>query len=165
MQPTPPAAARAKTHRRRGPSTPAIETAGPFVSDSVAKSTEDSLDALFAAESAANFNQPWQKLDRGARLDRLRKFVQSYPDLSPAEATSLLAAVLQAYETKQLNTKLAVEYDPVAAKIVGIRGLKERVGLSGLRTFRIESAVARATIRRAKSVPPQDLNIANPVTQ
>jgi hypothetical protein len=157
---------RNKTQRKRI-STPAPEVpVGPFVGDNVAKATEDSLDAFLAADQIT-FNQPWQKLDRGARLDRLRKFVQSYPDLSPAEATSLLAAILQAYETKQLNTKLAVEYDPVAAKVVGIRGLKERVGLSGLRTFRIDTAV-RATVRRTKSVPPVpplDLNIANPVTQ
>jgi hypothetical protein len=155
---------RNKTQRKRI-STPAPEVpVGPFVGDNVAKATEDSLDAFLAADQIT-FNQPWQKLDRGARLDRLRKFVQTYPDLSPAEATSLLAAILLAYETKQLNTKLAVDYDPVAAKIVGIRGLKERVGLSGLRTFRIEMAV-RATVRRAKSVPPSsDLNVADPVTQ
>jgi hypothetical protein len=157
---------RNKTQRKRI-STPAPDVpVGPFVGDNVAKATEDSLDAFLAADQIT-FNQPWQKLDRGARLDRLRKFVQTYPDLSPAEATSLLAAILQAYETKQLNTKLAVDYDPVAAKIVGIRGLKERVGLSGLRTFRIEMAV-RATVRRAKSVPPNptlDLNAVDPVTQ
>lgn len=155
---------RNKTQRKRI-STPAPEVpVGPFVGDNVAKATEDSLDAFLAADQIT-FNQPWQKLDRGARLDRLRKFVQTYPDLSPAEATSLLAAILLAYETKQLNTKLAVDYDPVAAKIVGIRGLKERVGLSGLRTFRIETAV-RATVRRAKSLPPgPDLNVADPVTQ
>jgi len=159
---------RNKTQRKRI-STPAPEVPlGPFVGDNVAKATEDSLDAFLAADQIT-FNQPWQKLDRGARLDRLRKFVQTYPDLSPAEATSLLAAILQAYETKQLNTKLAVDYDPVAAKIVGIRGLKERVGLSGLRTFRIEMAV-RATVRRAKSVPPSpspspDLNAGEPVSQ
>jgi hypothetical protein len=146
MQPTPPAAARAKTHRRRGPSTPAIDTPGPFVSDSVAKSTEDSLDALFAAESAANFNQPWQKLDRGSRLDRLRRFVQTYPDLSPAERASLLSAILSAFEARQLNTKASVDYDPATATVTGVRGLKDRVSSStGLRIFRIDpTAVAAA---------------------
>jgi hypothetical protein len=147
MQPTPPAAARAKTHRRRGPSTPAIDSVGPFISDSVAKSTEDSLDALFAAESAANFNQPWQKLDRGSRLDRLRRFVQAYPELSPAERASLLSAILSAFEARQLNTKASVEYDPATATITGVRGLRERVSSStGLRVFRIDSlAIAAAS--------------------
>jgi hypothetical protein len=156
---------RNKTQRKRI-STPAPEVpVGPFVGDNVAKATEDSLDAFLAADQVT-FNQPWQKLDRGARLDRLRKFVTTYPDLTEAEMASLLAAVLQAYETKQLNTKLAVEYDPVAAKVVGIRGLKERVGLSGLRTFRIETPAARATIRRAKSLPPgPGLNVSGPVSQ
>jgi hypothetical protein len=109
------------------------------------KATEDSLDALFAAESAASFTQPWQKLDKGGRLDRLRRFVQSYPDLSPAERASLLTAVLQAFELRQLNTKASVDYDPATATIIAIRGLRERVSTTtGLRTFRIDSAAATA---------------------
>jgi hypothetical protein len=149
---------RNKTQRKK-PSTPAPEGAvGPFQGDNAAKATEDSLNA-FLAEDERMFYQPWQKLDRGARLDRLRKFVQQYPGLGEAEAASLLSVVLQAYEKKQLNTKLAVEYDPVNAKVLGIRGLKERVGLHGIRTFRIEAAV-RATIKRAKSVQP-GLNTAS----
>jgi len=139
---------RNKTQRKRITTPTPVVPLGPFMGDNVVKATEDSLDAFLSADQAT-FNQPWQKLDRGARLDRLRKYVQSYPDLTPAEAASLLAAVLQAYETKQLNTKLAIDYDPVNARVTAIRGLKERVGLSGLRTFRIESTV-RATIRRTK---------------
>jgi hypothetical protein len=124
--------------------------AGPFVSDSVAKSTEDSLDALFAAESAANFNQPWQKLDRGSRLDRLRKFVQSYPSLSPAERASLLSAILAAFEARQLNTKASVEYDPATATVIGVRGLRERVSTTtGLRTFRIDAVAAAGGVAAA----------------
>lgn len=143
MQPTPSVTARSKTLRRKGPSTPALDTPGPFVSDSVAKATEDSLDALFAAESAANFNQPWQKLDRGSRLDRLRKFVQTYPGVSPAERASLLSAVLAAFEARQLNTKASVEYDPATATVTGVRGLRERVStVTGLRTFRIDPVTA-----------------------
>lgn len=143
MQPTPPVTARTKTLRRRGPSTPALDTPGPFVSDTVAKATEDSLDALFAAESAANFNQPWQKLDRGSRLDRLRKFVQGYPSLTPAERASLLSAILSAFEARQLNTKASVEYDPATATVTGVRGLRDRVSPStGLRTFRIDAVAA-----------------------
>lgn len=147
MQPTPSVSARAKTQRRRGPSTPSLDTPGPFVSDSVAKATEDSLDALFAAESAANFNQPWQRLDRGSRLDRLRRYVQTYPDtLTPAERASLLTAVLSAFEARQLNTKASVEYDPTTASVLGIRGLRDRVNPStGLRTFRIDAGVPAAS--------------------
>lgn len=140
---------RSKTQRRRGPSTPAAEMAlGPFQNDNVIKSTEDSLDALFAAETENTFHQPWQKLDRGARLDRLRKFVQAYPNLTLAERASLLTAVLQAFELRQLNTKLAVDYNAEAAAIQGIRGLREKTSSAGLKTFRIDSGVARATTRR-----------------
>jgi hypothetical protein len=134
---------RNKTQRRK-PATPTTDVPGPFVSDSVAKATEDSLEALFAAETSANFHQPWQKLDRGSRLDRLRKFVQGYPDLTPAERASLLTAVLQAFELRQLNTKAVVEYDPATATVTALRGLRERTLPSGLRTFRIDAAAAAA---------------------
>ncbi len=137
--------------------------------DNIAKATENSLDALFAAESAANFNQPWQKLDRGSRLDRLRKFVTGYPNISakpdctnqqiesvgpnltPAERASLLTAVLQAFELRQLNTKVAVEYDPVNAAVLSIRGLKERTTTSGLRTFRIDTTTVRTTQKQPRA--------------
>jgi hypothetical protein len=113
------------------------------------KATEDSLDSLFAAESAACFAQTWQKLDKGGRLDRLRRFVQSYPDLSPAERASLLTAVLQAFELRQLNTKSSVDYDPATATILTIRGLRERVSTTtGLRTFRIDTSAAAITATR-----------------
>lgn len=151
-----------KTHRRRAPATPVPEVPGPYISDNVAKSTEDSLDALFAAESLANFQQPWQKLDRGSRLDRLRKFVQSSMDLSLAERASLLTAVLQAYELKQLNSKVAVDYDPVNATVLNIRGLRERINVNGLRTFRIEpvSSTSRTTQKQRKTnnATPSNLN-------
>jgi hypothetical protein len=117
---------------------------GSYMGDTVAKATEDGLDAFFAAESTATFHQPWQKLDRGSRLDRLRKFVQAYPDLTPAERASLLTAVLQAFELRQLNTKVAVEYDAAAAVITSIRGLRERLAPSGLKTFRIDTTSATA---------------------
>jgi hypothetical protein len=142
---------RNKTQRRKGAATPATDMpTGSFASDSVAKATEDSLDALFAAEATNTFQQPWQRLDKGARLDRLRKYVQGYPELTPAERASLLTAVLQAFELRQLNTKLAVEYDPVAATVLSIRGLRERTLPSGLRTFRIETVTTRTTQKQRK---------------
>ena len=138
---------RNKTQRRRPVATPTPDVPGPFAGDTVAKATEDTLDALFAAETSANFHQTWQKLDRGSRLDRLRKFVQGYPDLTPAERASLLTAVLQAFELRQLNSKTVVEYDVATATITAIRGLRERTNPSGLRTFRIEATAATAPSR------------------
>lgn len=144
---------RAKTQRKRAPPTAgATAPDSTFTSDTVCKATEDSLDAFFACESAATFNQPWQKLDRGSRLDRLRKFVTAYPgSLSAAERAALLSTVLKAFELRQLNTKVAVEYDPASATITAIRGLRERITPSGLRTYRIDpptTARARTTIKR-----------------
>ena len=153
--PHPQAPVRSKTQRRRGPSTPALETAavGPFGGDSVVKATEDSLDALFAAEAAANFNQPWQRLDRGSRLDRLRRWVQGYPDLTPAERASLLTAILQAFELRLLNTKAVVEYDPMTATVLAVRGLRERRNVAGQRVFRIDPAAATTRATQKRTTP------------
>lgn len=150
---------RNKTHRRRTTPTPSPDVVGPFQGDTVVKSTEDSLDALFAAEATNTFQQTWQKLDRGSRLDRLRRFVQVYTPtagqpLSPAERASLLTAILQAFELRQLNTKLAVEYDPTTATILSVRGLRERTAPSGLRTFRIEAVAIRTTQKQTRKVAP-----------
>ena len=169
---------RNKTQRRRtGPPTstpPSGEPTDPFHSDSVAKNTEDSLDALFAAESHSTFHQPWQKLDRGARLDRLRKFAQTYnpvpatdattDTLSASERSSLLTAILQAFELRQLNSKAAVDYNPTAAAVISIRGLRLRVAPSGLRTFRIippESGAA-TTVRAPKRSKADGLKVTAP---
>ena len=146
---------RNKTQRRRVAPTPTPDVAGPFQGDNVAKATEDSLDALMAAETTNTFQQTWQKLDRGSRLDRLRKFVQSYaapspPPLSPAERASLLTAILGAFELRQLNTKLAVEYEPTTATILSIRGLRERTAPSGLRTYRIETTANRSATQKQR---------------
>jgi len=129
--------------------------AGPFGGDTVVKSTEDSLDALFAAESITTFQQPWQKLDRGSRLDRLRKYITIYnpptAELTLAERASLLTAVMQAFELRQLNTKVAVDYDPITAQVLSIRGLRERTAPSGLRTFRIDALPPRTTQKTRKA--------------
>jgi hypothetical protein len=150
---------RNKTQRKRMPSTPANEVAGPFGGDTIVKATEDSLDAFFAAEVQNNFQQVWQKLDRGSRLDRLRKWVQTYEpasgsNLTLAERASLRTAVLQAFELKQLNTKVAVEYDPVDAIVTNVRGLRERTTPNGLRTYRIEAPRPIQKTRKASSSEP-----------
>ena len=160
---------RNKTQRRRMAPTPTPDVApGPFMGDNVAKATEDSLDALFAAETVTTFQQTWQKLDRGSRLDRLRKFVQTYqptqtPVLSPAERASLLTAVLQAFELRQLNTKLAVEYDPVATTVISIRGLRANQQPSGLRTFRIDTVSPRTTQKQRKTPVLNEASVSEPV--
>ena len=153
---------RAKTLRKKVAPTPNTELAAgaSFAGDTVVKATEDTLDALFAAESEATFKQPWQKLDKGSRLDRLRKFVQGYPDLTPAGRASLLTAVLQAFELRQLNSKLAVDYHPETATITSIKGLRERVTGAGLTTFRIDTTVATATRTTQKRKAPLSLNAA-----
>jgi hypothetical protein len=165
---------RAKTLRKRAaPAAPAAGGAGaadaPFTSDTIVKATEDSLEAFFACESAANFNQPWQKLDRGSRLDRLRKFVAAYPgSLTAAERAALLSTVLKAFELRQLNTKVAVEYDPASAMITSIRGLRERTTSSGLRTYRIDpptTARARTTVKRKGSEAAAATTLTSPTLE
>ena len=132
-----------KTQRRRGPTTVGDGSAAPFESDKIVTTAEESLDVLFAAEAEKTFHQAWQRLDRGSRLDRLRKYIRAYPDVSPAERASLLAAVLEAFELKLLGTKLAVDYDAASAQIKNIPGIRVRTTPSGLKAFRYEPTETR----------------------
>ena len=140
-----------KTQRRRGPTTLGDGASAPFESDKIVSSTEESLDALFTAEADKTFHQAWQRLDRGSRLDRLRKFIHAYADVSPAEKASLLAAVLEAFELKQLGTKVAVEYDPVTAQIKSIPGIRFKTAPSGLKAFRYDTTPLVSTEPRQRS--------------
>ena len=165
---------RNKTQRRRPTQPPSQGQGGPgqgpggidsiFHKDTIVSTTEKSLDALFSTELTQTFQQPWQKLDKGSRLNRLRKFTQSFVStltpsnpLTAAERASLLTAILQAFELRQLNTKGSVEYDPTTATILSIRGLREIASSSGLRTFRIDPVpIARTTTQKARvAKPPQ----------
>ncbi len=92
---------RNKTQRRKPAAIPTPDVPGPFAGDTVAKATEDTLSALFAAETTAT------------------------------------------------------------ATITAIRGLRERMNPSGLRTFRIEAAPApsRTTQKQRKvATAAQSLN-------
>jgi hypothetical protein len=129
-----------------------MDTSGAFQSSSVIEATETSLDALFAAEATATFQQPWLKLDRGAKWDRLRRFVEAYPGLTGEERDSLRAATRLAHEAGQLKAKAAVDYDANNGEVLTIHGLRERKTPSG-RKFRIEPRPAAKT--RKATDPPQ----------
>jgi len=155
-----------KTQRRKQAPAPALASnlpgvgAPPPTADSIVKATEESLDIFLASEAQRTFQQPWTALDRGSRMDRLRRWVQAYPDVTPAERASLLAAVLQAFELRYLNSKFAVDYDPTTATIITVKGLRERRNAVGLRTFRIEqqTAASRQTQRAKKPTTKTDSN-------
>ena len=140
-----------KTQRRRGPQTPTQDTSGAFQSASVIEATETSLEALFAADAAATFHQPWLRLDRGAKWDRLRRFIEAYPDLNVEERESLRATVRMAHEAGQLKTKGAIDYDAAAGEVLAIHGLRERKTPSG-RKFRIEP---RPVAKTRKATPSE----------
>ena len=137
-----------KTQRRRGPQTPTMDMSGAFQPATMIEATETSLDAHFAADSAFTFQQPWLKLDRGSKWDRLRRFVEAYPDLSAEERDSLRAATRLAHEAGQLKAKAAIDYDANNGEVLTIHGLRERKTPSG-RKFRIEPRVAAKTRKAA----------------
>jgi hypothetical protein len=81
------------------------------------------LTNFFEAESvAASTTKPWLRLERGLRLQKLRTYADTYPDLTFEERDSLNKALVKANDSKLLNTKQQIIYE--GGKIINIRGLK-----------------------------------------
>ena len=81
------------------------------------------LTNFFEAESAAaSTTKPWLRLERGLRLQKLRTYADTYPDLTFEERDSLNKALVKANDSKLLNTKQQIVYE--GGKILNIRGLK-----------------------------------------
>lgn len=86
-------------------------------------SLEKTFTNLFDAETAvAMTTKPWLRLERGIRLQKYRAFTDAYPSLSTEEGARLYDFLVTANDTKQLNTKAAINYEN--GKILAIKGLK-----------------------------------------
>ena len=66
------------------------------------------------------YKRPWHRLERGLRLNRLRKFVDEEAlrlTLTPPEKAALDTQIMKANDKKLLNSKNAVIYDADEQKI------------------------------------------------
>jgi hypothetical protein len=110
------------------------------------------------------FTRPWHRLERGMRLNRLRRFVDEEAlrfQLSDEEKADLYAMLVKALDKKQLNSKSIVNYDCEQQKILEIKGLQFHKTAEGRVVFQIVEKRA-GTMRKKSAVGQSE---PKPVTQ
>lgn len=86
----------------------------------------DQFIKFLATNSEDAFTRPWHRLERGMRINRIRKFVDEESErfnLTEDDKTDLFNMLMKALEKKQLNSKSIVNYDVDQQKILEIKGL------------------------------------------
>jgi hypothetical protein len=121
----------------------------------------------FLNEEANNaFKRPWHKLEKGLRMNRLRKFSEDEGTrlgLSESDKMALLSLLLKAFNKNTLNSKSAVIYDPEEESIKEIKGLVMHRSSDGRVLFQILEKRNAVTFRKknthaAQQQQPQEEN-------
>jgi hypothetical protein len=107
----------------------------------------------FLATNAEDaFTRPWHRLERGRRLNRIRKFVEEETQrfqFSETEQAIMFQMLEKALDKKQLNSKSVVTYDTEEQKILEIKGLVFHKLADGSIVFKITERKA-TTVRKSK---------------
>lgn len=142
---------RGKTVRRSsaGPPAAAAAAAAQAPPSAAQASTESALADLLQQEHRLSTRQPWTRLDRGLRVQRLRAFAAAQAEATtPAEVAALARALVEALDAKALSSKARVTYDAEAGVVCDIKGLRLSRGSSGRLEARLEP-LGRPTKKRS----------------
>lgn len=142
-----------KTRRR------VVDVSGNFAG--ILSDRSDQFMKFLATNSEDAFTRPWHRLERGMRLNRLRRYVDEEAQrfhLVEDEKTELFNMLTKALDKKQLNSKSIVNYDTEQQKILEIKGLNYHRNAEGRILFQINEKKAGTMRRRPSSTlaqPPQ----------
>ena len=112
------------------------------------------LEQFLNVNASEAYRRPWHRLERGLRLNRVRRFVESERtrmSLAEADVTQLTALLHKAMEKKLLNSKTAVIYDLEKEEIQEIKGLVYHKAADGRILSQIVEKKAGVTFRRKES--------------
>jgi hypothetical protein len=133
-----------KTRRRQ------LDISGGF--PGMVSDRSDQFMKFLVTNSEDAFTRPWHRLERGRRLNRLRKFVEDESlrfQFSEMDKTEMFDMLVKALDKKQLNSKSIVTYDTEQQKILEIKGLVFHKQADGSIVFHINERNA-STVRRSK---------------
>ena len=106
------------------------------------------------------YKRPWHKLEKGLRMNRLKKFVDDEAvrlNLSERSKQALHLTLLKAFEKKNLNSKSAVVYDQDDQCIKEIKGLVMHRNAEGDVLFQVLEKRNAVTFRKKSSqVAPEE---------
>jgi hypothetical protein len=134
--------------RRASPSPP---TAGG--SESSNYGANQNLENFLNLNASEAYKRPWHRLERGLRLNRLRKFIDSEStrmNLAEGDREMLTNVLHRALDLKLLNSKTAVIYDQATEEIQEIKGLIYHKTADGRILSKIVEKKAGVTLRRKK---------------
>ena len=135
----------AKTRRR------VLDVSGGF--PGLISDRSDQFMKFLVTNAEDAFTRPWHRLERGRRLNRLRKFVEEESlrfNFSDQDQTAMFQMLEKALDKKQLNSKSIVVYDVEQQKIMEIKGLVFHKQADGTIAFQITERKTN-TVRRNKN--------------
>jgi hypothetical protein len=128
-----------------------VKKTSPVDSDLSGNTQFTPLMNFLRQESESAFKRPWHRLERGLRMNRLRKFSEDEAKrlkLSEVEKNNLFILLNKSLEKKLLNSKTAVIYDLEQEKITEIKGLVSHRTSSGETLFQLLDRKNAVTFRR-----------------
>ncbi len=114
----------------------------------------DSLMNFLEKDAGGAYKRQWHRLERGLRLNRLRKFADEEANrlhLSDADKQNLYALLAKSLDKKLLNSKTAVIYDQEKESITEIKGLVMHRNSEGALLFQLLDKQKAVTFRKKKS--------------
>lgn len=106
-------------------------------------------------DAGSAYKRQWHRLERGLRLNRLRKFSDEEAErlrLSDTEKNHLYALLAKSLDKKLLNSKTAVIYDQEKESITEIKGLVMHRNAEGTVLFQLLDKQKAVTFRKKKPI-------------
>lgn len=114
-----------KNKTRRASPGPNGQSGSPPFENSVYGINQE-LENFLNLNASEAYRRPWHRLERGLRLNRIRKFIEAETarmSLSQQDVESLTNLLHRSLDKKLLNSKNCVIYDPEKEEITEIKGL------------------------------------------
>ena len=118
----------------------------------------DQFMKFLAVNSEDAFTRPWHRLERGMRLNRIRKFADDEAErfqLTDDDKLGLFNVLTKALDKKLLNSKSIVNYDHEKQQILEIKGLVFHKQADGRIQYQITERKTGTMRRKANAEPKQ----------
>ncbi len=115
----------------------------------------DNLLNFLDQDAGGAYKRQWHRLERGLRLNRLRKFSEEEArrlNLSEQEKLNLYSLLMKSLDKKLLNSKTAVIYDQEKETITEIKGLVMHRNAEGFMLFQLIDKQKAVTFRKKKTI-------------
>ena len=159
---------------RRAPSPSSSDAAAAGSSTAAVENPADKYGMSPGLEQFLNLNageayrRPWHRLERGLRLNRLRRFIETETTrmhFAPADIDHLTNLLHRALDRKLLNSKTAVIYNPELEEIQEIKGLVYHRTADGRIISQIVEKKTNVTVRRKKTTGESQLKSETAVSE